>query len=299
MGEYDHEQKGLQTHCTTIFVFGIICLNVRFAEWNIQSGGFEGYDRVAETPRYLPDIREGVQKLNADFISLIDTFRWDELYSQEDLERTFGYVHAMSVPLGDDRLKALGHDNGITVLSNLPVSATEVIRIATRNAIKTSLRAQGQPLDVFSVYLDDVREKNRLEQMRALLQHVSPEKHTIIMGDFNCISDTDVTVIIKALAKLLKTSSTTMRTRLYSVEDKLAHRGVIRFLEASGFVDGSIQKQPTTPTHKLNFNVGPFLRLDYAFHTPEIVMASTEVVRGTLFDRASDHFPLVVEIEHL
>jgi len=269
----------------------------RLAEWNIQSGGFEGYDPTAETPQYLSDIKEGIQQLNAAFVSLIDTYRWEELYTPEELKKMFGYNHAFCINLEDNRLENLGHNNGITVLSNLDVKKFETVYIKTRNAVKTTLQVHEKPLDIFSVYLDDVREKTRLEQMGALLQHVTPDRRTIIIGDFNCISDRDVALIEKTMKTILQNLPQKMRTRFYSVKEKLAHRGAIRFLEAKGFIDAAVEREPTTPTHKIYSIIPPFLRLDYAFCTSDIVVVSTDVVRGELFNRISDHFPLIVEIE--
>jgi len=270
---------------------------IRFAEWNIQSGGFEGYNPTAKTPYHLTDIQEGVRQLNAAFVSLVDTYRWDTLYTNENLKHMFGFAHAFCINLQDDRLKALGHNNGITVLSNLDVQKFETIRIETRNAAKTTLQINEKPLDIISIYLDDVREKTRLEQMKALLQYVTPNRKTIILGDFNCISDRDVKLIEKTMKSILQNSPRNVRTKLYSVQEKLAHRGAIRFLETKGFIDADKKGQPTTPTHKTSPMISPFLRIDYAFCTTDIVIASTRVVQGKLFDRTSDHFPLIVEIE--
>lgn len=269
---------------------------IRFAEWNILNGGFEGYSSTTKTPPRLTDIREGVRQLNATFVSLIDTYRWDALYTNENLKRMFGFAHAFCINLQDDRLETLGHNNGITVLSNLDVQKFETIRIKTRNAAKTTLQVNGKPFDIISVYLDDVREKTRLEQMRALLQYVAPDRKTIIFGDFNCISDRDVKPIKKIMKSILQNLPSKVRKRLFSVEEKLAHRGTIRFLETQGFIDADKKRQPTTPTHKISPIVPPFLRINYAFCTADIAVASTRVVRGKFFDRASDHFPLIVEI---
>lgn len=269
----------------------------RFAEWNIQSGGFEGYDPKSEAPRYLSEIQAGIRRLHAPYISLIDTYRWDQLYTPTDLQTMFGYTYAYCINLEDDRLKSLGHNNGITVLSNLDVEHFETIRIETRNAVKTTLNVNGNLLDVLNVYLDDVREKTRLEQIRALLGQVTINRRTIIMGDFNCISDRDVAIVQKTLENVIQHLPRKMRTRFYSAKEKLAHRGAIRFIEAKGFVDAADKRQPTTPTHKIYSVTPPFLRLDYAFCTPDIAVASTKVIRNKLFDQTSDHFPLVVEIE--
>ena len=270
----------------------------RLAEWNIQSGGFESYDSKAETPQNLLKIQKGIRRIHASFISLIDTYRWDQLYTPKDLQKMFGYKHAYCINLEDDRLKSLGHNNGITVLSDLDVENFETIRIGTRNAVKTTLKLNDGFFDIFSVYLDDVREKTRLEQIRTLLQHVTPNRRTIIMGDFNCVSDSDMSFIQKNLENLIQKLPKATKTKLHSVEEKLEHHGAIRFIEAKGFLDTDIKRTANVPTHKSSSMVFPFLRLDYVFRTSGIKIASTKVVRNRLFNQTSDHFPLVVEIKN-
>jgi endonuclease/exonuclease/phosphatase family metal-dependent hydrolase len=272
-------------------------LTTRLVEWNIQCGGFEGYDQKTEAPRYLAEIQSGIKRLHVPFISLIDTYRWDQLYTPKDLQTMFGYSHAYCINLEDDRLKDLGHNNGITVLSNLDVEHFETIRIETRNAVKTTVNVNGGPLDIFSVYLDDVHEKTRLEQMRAILAHVKPNRKTLITGDFNCISDRDVKIVQKTVDSVIQKLPQKQKAQFYSVKEKLAHHSAIRYLEAKGFADTAEKRQPTTPTHKLSPMLLPFLRLDYAFRTPDIAVISTRVIRSKLFDQTSDHFPLVVEID--
>jgi endonuclease/exonuclease/phosphatase family metal-dependent hydrolase len=269
----------------------------RLAEWNIESGGFDGYDNTSPLPHFLPEIIEGVRSFHADFVTLVDTFRWDSLYSQEQLQTMFGYKHAYCINLNDDRLKKLGHNNGITVLSNSDTVEFQTVSLGTRDAIKTSLKIDEKPVDMFSVYLDDVAEKRRKQQLTTLMQHIEQGKHTIIIGDFNSIADRDTGYVQKTFQRIYRYLPRRLKHRFYSVESKIAHRGTIQLLESHGFVDMAAQNvQPTTPTKKFYQLISPFLRFDYAFGTPNIVVASTQVVHGDLFNRTSDHYPFMLDI---
>lgn len=270
----------------------------RLAEWNIESGGFDGYDATSPSPRYIPEIIEGIRSFQADFVTLIDTFRWDSLYSLEQLQTMFGFKHAYCINLNDDRLKKLGHNNGITVLSNADTVEFQTVFLGSRDIIKTSLEIDGKLVDIFSVYLDDVAEKRRMSQVDILLHHVEPEKHTIIMGDFNSIADRDIGYVQNTFQRIYRYLPRRLKHRFYSVESKIAHRGTIQLLESHGFVDmAAPHVQPTTPTKKFYQLISPFLRFDYAFGTTNIAVASTQVVRGNLFDRTSDHYPFIVDIQ--
>jgi endonuclease/exonuclease/phosphatase family metal-dependent hydrolase len=141
-------------------------MRIKLLSYNIMSGGFLDYDPILPTPERLPLIKEVVSSINADFVGLIDTYRWDTYFSPHELTTLFNYPHVYSVCLNDESLKKIGHDNGISVLSRIPVSDFKTIRLHNRDAIKTSLATGKQQLDIFSVYFDHASEDTRLKQLR-------------------------------------------------------------------------------------------------------------------------------------
>ena len=160
---------------------------MKIASYNILSGGFNSYGYESSLPERLELLKKAIGIINADFIGLIDTFRWDALYSISQLSELFGYKKAYCINLNDIRLKEKGHNNGITVLTNLPVDQFKTITLETRDAIKTTLQINNNDLDIFTVYLDDLSEDVRVQQTQALLQYVDQTKPTIIMGDLNTL----------------------------------------------------------------------------------------------------------------
>jgi hypothetical protein len=125
--------------------------------WNIMSGGFNSYASLAKIPDRIDLLVSTIRSIDADFVNLVDTHRWTEVFTTEDLIRLFGYANVYSVKLDDERLKAIRHDNGVTVLTRLPVERFETKRIFSRNAIKTSVGG----IDIFTTYLDDARRDNQ------------------------------------------------------------------------------------------------------------------------------------------
>ncbi len=48
-----------------------------------MSGGFSSYTSASSLPERLDLIKQALKKINADFISLIDTFRWDKIFTED------------------------------------------------------------------------------------------------------------------------------------------------------------------------------------------------------------------------
>jgi len=163
--------------------------------YNIMSGGLKDYSDMSNKPERLELLKETIVKEEADFVSLIDTHRWTEIYTVDDLKNIFGYKNAFLVKLDDERLIKKGHDNGITVLTNLEVKNFEKIRLFNRNAIKTEVVFEGKLVDIFSIYLDDMSEDIRLEQIKSLFKLIDKNKPTIFMGDLNTMDIDDKTVL--------------------------------------------------------------------------------------------------------
>ena len=84
-----------------------------------MSGGFDKYGDYSNIPQRLDKLIEAVKNTKADLVSLIDTYRWTEVFKAGQLENIFGYQKVFGVELGDERLKQKGHENGITVMTNL------------------------------------------------------------------------------------------------------------------------------------------------------------------------------------
>lgn len=246
-----------------------------------MSGGFSSYTSSSSLPERLDLIKRALKKINADFVSLIDTFRWDKIFTRHDLQKIFNYKNAYCVNLEDERLKKLGHNNGITVLTNLPVKKFQTINLSNRDAIKTEIIFKNQPLDIFSLYLDDLSEETRVKQVRSLFKYFNSDRQTILMGDFNSLSQEDATKI-KYIGQF------------FSILEKMKHSQVIPLIRKAGFIDAGEMGGATIPT-KMAIKV-PFLRLDYIFYTPKLEMVNFHVFKNPFFDLVSDHYPIGANI---
>ncbi len=266
---------------------------VEILSWNIMSGGFNSYDSLAKTPDRLDLLVSTVKSINADFVSLVDTHRWTEVFTLEDLKKLFDYPNVYAVKLEDERLKIKGHDNGVTVVSRMPHTRAETIRIATRNAIKVST----PEIDIFAVYLDDVSEDTRLDQVRVVLGSVDSNRPTIITGDFNTIDKDDLEEASKNLEELQLKFPGPMKAMEPSLNEM--RRGeVTKVLIENGFVDLGKGRGNTIPAKLFPFPADrPLARFDYAFGNRFIKLEDFRVLTDDTYAVLSDHFPIWMRIE--
>ena len=269
---------------------------MKIMSYNILSGGFESYKDESPVPQRLDKLRAAVAEINADVVSFIDTYRWDEVMSEDKLKALFDYPHVYSVQLEDGRLALKGHDNGITVMCKNEV-IFEKIRLHNRNAIKSRIKNGDSDIELFSTYLDDESEEVRKKEVGELFKITDINKPTIIMGDLNTIDKGDLSQSTSDLMHLLANFP-----KLKQMEPALREmeKGeVTALIKSMGLVDADEYNKRRTIPSKLfvvpTFN--PILRLDYAFYNKLVHKVNFEVLRGPMFDYLSDHYPILLEIE--
>jgi exodeoxyribonuclease-3 len=149
---------------------------------------------------------------------------------------------------------------------------------------------------VFGVHLSAVHaawtERRRLFELRALLRAVAthqPGPH-ILIGDFNTVAPGDIFDVRKLPTRL--------RALVWLSGGHVRWRTIATVLSA-GYVDSFRQLHPkdvgfTLPTPD------PHVRLDYAFVPGAFAqhVRACEIVKAPDVAQASDHFPLLLEVDH-
>jgi endonuclease/exonuclease/phosphatase family metal-dependent hydrolase len=265
---------------------------MRIAAYNIMSGGFNGYDHEQPTPQRLQEIQAAVRELDADVIGLIDTFRWDEIFSAEQLKDLFGYDHVMCINLNDERLRSLGHNNGLTLLSKLPWRSCETINLGTRDALKAVFELNGREITIVLAYLDDLQEDIRLLQSKAIVESIDSHDNAIIMGDLNTLAPNDKQSTTHDLEKFY-IDNPGIKEKLRPVVEQMQRAEVIARFQAQGFIDAGSGHGATMPS-KLFPAVSskPFLRLDYCLRGSNIKVSDFAVRTTETMQKTSDHFPI-------
>lgn len=274
-------------------------MNTKFTilEWNICCGGFPGYKEQTPPPPMMKKIIEGVKKIDADFVTLIDTYLWDSIFTNSDLQTMFGYPYAHTMNLNDRALIRNKANNGITVLSKHPILDYNHIRILTRDALQTTIQVSGKALDIFSVYLDHESESVRLLQMEALLSRKTSRNKTILIGDLNALAPGDVPFFKECIFRLLASLPFSFMDDAREIYEKIRHRRVIFFIQSRGLSDASTGSELTIPTKKISFFIPPLFKLDYCFISSGINVNRSYVPHGGVFTSVSDHYPLITELE--
>jgi len=263
--------------------------------WNVRAGGFHAYDPALTTPERGEALRVCIEEQHAsgvDTVCLCDAYRWDEVYGDDaGIARHLGYASARFVRLNDARLNENnGEGVGIALATERGIQQTKELDLATRKGLGVVLDIGRYGLQVAVVYLDDLRESTRLEQVRALPAALEKNVPTIVIGDFNALRPSvhDVgpsvragDIATRALARLLP-----KRTLLGRTVAEINQREVVPLIESFGFIDADgRRKRPTAPAFL------PILGIDLAFHTPDVQIDDFRVLP---IRRASDHRPLAL-----
>lgn len=267
-------------------------MSMNILSWNILSGGFKDYESNENRPPRIQEIAKVIGEIKPDIVCLIDTYRWTEVYTKEELKQLFGYPYIHSVKLDDKRLIAKGHDNGITVFSQVKNTSMKTIRLETRNAI----HVQVKDIDVFSVYLDDLNEDVRVKQVKALLKHIDPNTPTIIAGDLNTLDFDDIKKTDEHIKRLSQKFPGPMNNMEQSLNE-MKRAKVTKLLKDNGFIDLGKNLGNTVPAKLFPLPVeNPILRIDYAFTNRQIKLEEFKVLVDDAFGILSDHYPIIIKI---
>lgn len=255
-----------------------------------MSGCFENYEQNSKLTNRYELLKKAVAGINADFVGLVDTFKWNETFSIEQLKRDFGYKNVFTVDMDDTRVEK---NIGITVMTNLAVKKFNIVRAFNRNYIETTL----DDLNVYTCYLDDISEDTRLSQVKSLLEQI--KRPAIVHGDLNTFSKKDLSTF-DDLAKTFEVNNIALVKKLRPIIEDMRRCEVEKLLKLAGFIDSAEEWIPTMPTKLFPaVQIGdPFIRVDYIFHTKDIVVKDLTVTKGGLSDKVSDHFPLSASISY-
>ncbi len=278
---------------------------MKIAAYNILAGGFNDYGSPAEKPERLALLQPAIQEIDADIIGLSDTFRWVNVFIEQDVKELFGYEYVSFINMNDVRVdKRIG----VAVLSRIPVKYFETVRLATRDCIKAVVSIESKSIALYTAYLDDLAESVRVEQVQVLLGHIVEDKkqgiESIVMGDLNMLAPVDMNMRTRIFKDLFDAG-----IRIEEIfSDKPYYAAAIEELykvEAMPLLSQAGLREPSgsenqltafTPIHDLHFPM-PLFRLDHILHTQGVNSSEFLVHTGGIFEDASDHYPIACEIK--
>lgn len=278
---------------------------MKIAAYNILAGGFSSYSSAAGKPERLALLQQALREIDADVIGLSDTFRWVDVYTEQEVKELFGYEYVSFIDMNDVRVdKRIG----VAVLSRVPVEQFETVRLATRDCIRAIVRMGDKRMAVYTAYLDDLAEKVRVEQVKVLLEHIAEDAQqgiaSMVMGDLNMLTPEDAAKKQHGLDLLIEAGLDVEAVLMHDPYHKAAFDDLhaaqaMPLLRAGGLIeplDAEGHATAFTKIHELHFPF-PVLRLDHIVHTAGIVSSNFLVHQGGIFEEASDHYPISCQVQ--
>jgi endonuclease/exonuclease/phosphatase family metal-dependent hydrolase len=276
---------------------------MRIAAYNILAGGFDGYRSVAEKPERLALLQQAIQEIDADVIGLSDTFRWVDVFTEQEIKQLFGYEYVSFINMNDVRVdKRIG----VAVLSRVPIE-TYTIRLASRDCLKVVVQMGSKRVAIYTAYFDDLEEKTRLAHVAVLLDCITKDKaqdvESVVMGDLNMLTPEDAGKKQHGLDLLIEAGLDVEAVLMHDPYHKAAFDDLhtaqaLPLLLGGGLVEplgAEGHATAFTKIHELHFPF-PVLRLDHIVHTTGVASSGFLVHKGGIFEEASDHYPISCEI---
>lgn len=231
------------------------------ATWNIQG--------ALSDPSRAGAVLDEISKSGANIITLPDAWHEDSEESEESdrhLLVTAGHFRrrgftALKAQFREDRPDDNYARYGfMTLIDQTTSPAYEKIELGTRPAHHLRLTLGSQALSIMSLYLSDLSDLKRLEQVTDLTTHLAsyPLDAVTLVGDFNAMhSSSKVARILDA--RPVRDIFQLIPARNYTLPrlTRMASGIVMRKLEDEGFTDCDPSQQPTMPSYR------PLFQLDH------------------------------------
>lgn len=209
-----------------------------------------------------------------------------------DYAAMFGLPHVHACGYEGDWGNCLVSRHPIRHAERLPLGGGR--RDVTSSALRATLDCDGREVHVDVVHPSPaVREAERVAAFVPLLSTL--RRPYLMIGDFNALSDEDPYDHATLVAEL--TGHVEQPDALAS---RMLDRRLIATIRAHGLQDlAPPGRRHTLPTRldRAHATQGARLRLDYIFASPEFRAGRVEVIEDEATDRASDHYPLVADLE--
>jgi endonuclease/exonuclease/phosphatase family metal-dependent hydrolase len=189
------------------------------------------------------------------------------------------------------------------LLSKRPLRSVETFQLSCRDEARCALVATvdgpAGPFDVCSTHLDPQREPTRLEQLENLRRAMETRAAShLVMGDFNAVRLTDYT----------PAALDALRARRLANGREQPHGDVVARMDRWGYLDGlrlaragDLASYPAELARALPEGDLPTCwagtRIDYFWVTPALLDGSRVRACRRVESDASDHHPVVLDLE--
>lgn len=254
---------------------------MKLMTYNIFDGGQER----------LPFILEAVKKESPDYLTINEAngFNVDD----EKILREF--AEKVNLPHYDISLSG-EYDYHVAVFSKYPFKKVQKLKSLMRACLVVELETELGEISIASFHLTPYTEDLRLPEIDLVLKSQTGIKNSILMGDMNSLSKAD-----QYDSSIIKDFNDT-QIKKYTTDGNLRFDVTEKILSA-GYHDCALElkrnKDNTVPTLLNEDSAHGHMRLDYIFLSKSLLpcLGKYRVIKNELTDKASDHYPVTVEVK--
>ncbi|MXX66547.1 MAG: hypothetical protein F4Z40_06035 [Chloroflexi bacterium] len=260
---------------------------MRIATYNTFEGGRAQLGPIRGRDRLLLDVVKGI---NPDLIAMQELVDWQD-HGRERFE-SFANAAGMAGEI------FVGEGFPIGVLTRRPwrIARSRFLRAGFWHglALVELEDGKGSLIQALAAHLSPLGPRQRHAEVAAALDLIDPAAPAILLGDLNLISHFDH-VPVRGL---------TLPTFVRHAAGGALDQRVSRMIAGAGFVDAYARLHPEREGHTIPTPAAfesPFspARLDYIHVSPGLAarLSSARIYRRPPAAEASDHFPLVVDLD--
>lgn len=256
--------------------------HMKLMTYNILNGGEDRLRLIIKT----------ISNEKPDFLVINEANGFDKNNNQKLNE----FVKKIKIP--NFYLSLSGeYDYHTAIFSKYPFIQKMPLKSMRNAGILISIKTGLGDLSIAGIHLTPYAEVLRLKEIESILIQLEKYKNKILMGDMNSLSRNDAYSddIIKGFNNYQLKKFTTRNKLCFSVVDRITS---FDYLDPAYIFNK--QKINTVPT-KINHDEAHVadMRVDYIFISPSLKdkIKSYSVIKNSLTDRTSDHYPIVVELK--
>lgn len=248
--------------------------------YNILNGGEAGLNSVVEV----------VKSESPDYLTIneANTFAANdnEVLKQFAIKTGFEYYE---LALSGE------YDYHVAALSKYPLMQVQKLQPLMRACVISVVETELGEVSIASLHLTPYTEDLRHPEIDLILNYQSKFNNRILMGDMNSLSPNDGynPGMIKEFNE--------MQLKKFTTDGKLRFDAISKII-SNGYVDCAVKlgknKEYTAPTAINEYSAHSNMRLDYIFLSESLIrhLKSYKVIKSDLTEKASDHYPVVVEL---
>lgn len=254
---------------------------MKLMTYNILDGGDDRLELIAKI----------INDSAPDFVTINEANGFDA----NDNKKLVDLSHATNMPYFHLALSG-EYDYHVAVLSKLPFKKVDELHPLMRAGIAAVIDSEIGEIYITGTHLTPYSEELRIPEVELLISDQKDYKNSILMGDMNSLSKND------KYSNTIVQNFNEPQLKKFTKDGSLLFE-IIEKIEASGYTDTAVelnvQSENTAPTLSNTDVTHAKTRLDYIFVSPSLrkYIASYSVIKNELTEKASDHYPVLVELK--